>query len=330
LLIDARPLKDMKGRLLLRFGDQAANFAGQAQVLGSEDFVNWRVLASGPLAREGRLGDAVEKARYDLDRPPSFLRIAWSGRDAPQLAGARFEQVLARGPTLPRTRLATSLSDDRRSLFVDVPRSLPVEQLYLRTPQTNQSLKVTVYRYVGEPARRRHRLGIVPRRAPERWVPLGTFDVFRVTRDGVDVERPPLPFKHETERLRIDADTPLAEPLLVEAEWRPHRIAFAARAPGPYRIAVGNDDAADGPSLDLSALMPPDDRAGLKLPVARIDATNSVPPIAGAAAQRAERIAAQAHWSRAVLWVVLAAAVLALTWMAWRIAAHLRKRPEGD
>ena len=331
LLIDARPLKDMHGRLLLQFSDQAANFAGQAQVLGSEDFVNWRVLAVGPLAREARFGDTVEKARFQLDRPPSFIRISWNGRAAPQLAGASFEQVITRSPTLPRARLATSLSDDRRSLFVEVPHALPIERLYLHTPQSNQSLRVTVYRQVGEPAPRRHRLGVVPRRAPESWVPIGTLDVFRITRDGVELEGPPLPFMQETDRLRIDANAPFPEPLpMVEAEWRPHRIAFAARAPGPYRIAAGSDDAGSGPPLDIASLLPADDHAGLRLPVARVDATAAVSSLADAAAQRAERIAAQSHWSRLLLWGVLAIAVLALAWMAWRIGAQLRNQPRAD
>jgi hypothetical protein len=297
-------------------------------VLGSEDFVNWRVLAVGPLAREARLGDAVEKARFELDRPPSFLRISWNGRDAPQLAGASFEQVIPRSAPLPRARLAGSLSADGKSLFVEVPRALPIERLYLRTSQANQSVKVTVFRHVGDSAPRRHRLGVVPRRAPEQWIPIGTLDVFRVTRDGREVEGPPLPFKQETERLRIDADVPLAEALLmVEAEWRPHRVAFAARAPGPYRLAVGNEDATSGPSLDLAALLPVDDRAGVRLSVARIDA--AAPSGAASATQRAERIAAEAHWSRALLWGVLAAAVLGLAWMAWRIAAQLRGQPDA-
>jgi hypothetical protein len=50
-------------------------------------------------------------------------------------------------------------------------------------------------------------------------------------------------------------------------------------------------------------------------------------------AVRAARIAAQAHWSRVLLWSVLAVAVLGLAWMAWRLAAQFRgpsaSSPEG-
>jgi hypothetical protein len=56
--------------------------------------------------------------------------------------------------------------------------------------------------------------------------------------------------------------------------------------------------------------------------VARIEAASG--EAAGTANGRAERIAAQAHWSRILLWGVLGIAVLALAWMAWRLAAQLR------
>jgi hypothetical protein len=334
-LIDARPLKDMKGRLQLMFAPSAPDYAGRAEVLGSEDLVTWRVLVSGPLAKERRLGDVIEKGQFELDRPPSFLRVAWAGAAAPQIGVAFFERPEQAASTLPRALLASTLGNDGRSLYVDVPRALPIERLYIRMPQVNQSLRVSVYRHVDDPAPRSRHLGLVPRRTPERWVTVGVLDVFRVTRDGTEVEGPPLAFSAVTDRLRIDAAQPFAGALpTVEAEWRPARIAFAARAPGPYRLAAGRDGAAPPPPLDLNALLPKDDPAGMQLPRAGVDVVAAGgTAMADAAAARAERIAAEAHWSRVLLWAVLLGAVVGLAWMAWRLAGQLRAppshRPEG-
>jgi hypothetical protein len=72
-------------------------------------------------------------------------------------------------------------------------------------------------------------------------------------------------------------------------------------------------------------LLPKDDAAGQSLPTARIVPFGAGGTPAGDVAhQRAERIAAQANWSRGVLWAVLAAAVLGLAWMAWRLAGQMR------
>ena len=86
---------------------------------------------------------------------------------------------------------------------------------------------------------------------------------------------------------------------------------------------MGHADAPASPSLDLRALLPADDPSGLKLPVARIEPL-ATSPSGGADTARAARIAAQAHWSRVLLWSVLAIAVVGLAWMAWRLATQLR------
>ena len=85
------PLKDRKGRVVLAFAPSAADYAGRVELLGSDDLVNWRALASGPLAHERRLGDVIERNRFEVQAPPSFLRVAWNGSAAPQIGAARFE-----------------------------------------------------------------------------------------------------------------------------------------------------------------------------------------------------------------------------------------------
>jgi hypothetical protein len=99
---------------------------------------------------------------------------------------------------------------------------------------------------------------------------------------------------------------------------------FAARSPGPYRAAVGNADAKEGPLLDASAMLPADDPAGTRLPVATIGAEAGV-AFDAPAAGRAARIAAEARWSGYLLWTVLLLAVAGLAWIAWRLLQQARR-----
>ena len=113
---------------------------------------------------------------------------------------------------------------------------------------------------------------------------------------------------------------------MVDAEWRPARVAFVAREPGPYFLAIGNTKAGPGQTLDLATVLQGTDRSGTHLPVARV-ALGNVEQLAAQAGgkQRAQQIAKEAGWSRFLLWAVLLAAVGAMAWMAWRLSLQLRR-----
>jgi Protein of unknown function (DUF3999) len=324
-LIDARPLKDLKGRLMLTFSSSAADYAGRVNILGSDDLVFWRPLASGALARSHSLGDVIERSRFELDRPPAFLRVAWTSKDAPDIDGAHFIERVAASVTLPRAVLAATLSDDRRHLYVDVPEALPITRLFMRVPELNRIVRAQVYRHDGAPSSRARRHSLGPRRAQEQWQPIGAVEAFRVLREGVEIEGAALSFPVRTDRLRFDFPVPLdGAPPTIEAEWRPVRAVFAARAPGPYQLAVGNPDARFGPALDARSMLAADDPAGSRLPTATVASSANAVTMQQ---QRAQRIATEASWSRYLLWAVLALAVVGLGWMAWRMSLQLRQRP---
>ena len=324
-LIDARPLKDLKGRLVLTFSSEAVDYAGRVDVLGSDDLVFWRPLTSGALSRSRSLGDVIERNRFELERPPAFLRVSWTSKSAPDLDRAHFVEHIAPSVTLPRARLTATLSDDGRHLYVDVPEALPITRVLVRVPELNRFVRAQVYRHDAAPSLRARRHAIGPRRTEEQWQLIGAVEAFRVLRDGVEVEGAALTLPAATDRLRFDFAMPLdgAVPT-IEAEWRPARAVFAARAPGPYQLAVGLADATVGPALDVRSMLAADDPAATRLPVATValsgDAVTSQQ-------QRAQRIASEARWSRYLLWGVLALAVLGLAWMAWRLSSQLRQRP---
>jgi len=325
-LIDARPAKDLSGQLSLVFDASAPDYASRLEILGSEDLVNWRPLTSGPLALNRKLGDPVERSTYELKRPPPFLRLQWASAAPPQLAGARFAERGAVPMELPRTTLAVFADSDRRdSWLVDIPPALPLERLHFRPATLNESFGVSVYRR--DPSLLRLRPHLFSRRHKDQWIPIGQVDVMRIMRGGAEVRGEPLVLSGSTDRLRLDPIGPSQGDVpVVEGEWRPARIAFVARAPGPYFLAIGNADAKQATPLDLRTALADNDRAGAALPIAVLTSGNADQRVAQAAAQqRVQRIASEAGWSRYVLWFVLLAATAAMGWMAWRLSLQLRR-----
>jgi hypothetical protein len=324
-LIDARTLKNLKGHLVLVFATSAADYAGSVEILGSDDLVFWRPLVSGALTRSRSLGDVIERNRFELNRPPAFLRVAWTSKSVPEIEHAQFVEQVAASVTLPRATLATTLSEDRRHLYVDVPEALPVTRVLVRVPELNRIVRARVYQYEAAPSARIRRHALGPRRTEEQWQPIGSIEAFRVLRDGGEIEGASLSIPVRTDRLRFDFSAPLdGDAPTIEAEWRPVRAVFAARAPEPYVLAVGNPGARFGPTLNASLVLAADDPAGTRLPIATV-AKGGEPMTVQQ--QRAQRIASEARWSRYLLWAVLALAVLGLGWMAWQMSLQLRRRP---
>ena len=325
-LIDARSLKDLRGKLLLSFVTGASDYASRVDVLGSDDLVNWQRLTSGPLTHNRSLGDVIERNAFELNRPPAFLRIAWRSADAPAVERAQFVEHVAPNIALPRATLATTLSEDRHSLYVDVPEALPITRVFARVPELNRVVRAQVYWHVDSPEPRPRRRVLGPRRAHDNWQPMGPIEAFRLLREGVEVEGAPLTYAARTERLRLDFPSALdGAPPVIEAGYRPARVVFVARAPGPFVLAVGQRDLQAGQRLNATAILAADDPSGQRLPVATVDKTI----VTGTSnAERAQRIAESARWSRHALWAVLALAVVGLSWMAWRLSVQLRTPPE--
>ena len=325
-LLDLRPHEHMDGELKLQFAAYAEDFSGRIELLGSDDLFAWRPLASGPLVRNRRLGGTIERNSFAVRTLPPFVRVAWSGSKAPQIGAALF---VARGtrPALPRAVLTVAPGDSTNSWLVDVPIGLPIVRVHVRAPRDNVSLRVQLLRYEESDAPIPARVHLDPRRVPKRWIAEGVHEVFRVYRDGQWTENPPFRLAAHTTQLRIDAVVGSFGDALpvVEAEWQPQRYLIAMREPPPYVLAIGSADSdlPRGPTLVPRSVLPGDDQAGVRLPVARLE-------VAPPAAEQAQRIARDASWSRYVLWSALLLAVVALSSMAWRIAQQLRARKTPD
>jgi len=153
--------------------------------------------------------------------------------------------------------------------------------------------------------------------------------VYKVDRDGHWIENAPVALQQRPAQLRLEVVDPKdysGTPPAVELEWAPVRIAFLARAPGPFRLAVGRTGADYGPRLDIAALLASDDRSGAKLPAARI-AREKEGAAGGAAQGKARSADIDLRW-RIALWSALLVAVLALAGMAWRLARRMSASDE--
>jgi hypothetical protein len=335
-LLDLRQHRGRDGEIQLQFYSDAPDFTGRIEFLGSDDLYAWRSLASGALVRNRQLGDTIERSAFPLGRLPPFMRIAWSNTATPRLESARLVERGA-APALPRAQLSVARAETGKSWFVDVPPALPIALVHVRAPRDNAVVRVQVFRFDDREPRQRARIGLHARRAPEHWVAEGgPRDVFRLQRDGLWIEGAPFVLSARTTQLRIDAPdgAGFGDALpIVEVEWVPQRFVVAVDGPPPYQLAVGNEtsDLKPGPTLDTRSVLPQSDVAGTRLPqaVAKITPTSNVGK-AESGPQRAQRIARQATWSRYVLWGVLFVAVVALAFMAWRIASQVRRaQPEA-
>jgi hypothetical protein len=328
-LLDLRPLKDKQGELSLHFAADAPDYANPVTISGSDDLVSWHPVASGSLARNRQLGGNVERSSFELSRPPAFARVQWPAGAAPKLDAASFiERLPAPVAPAPRTPLALAMLQDGEWL-IDVPVGLPLTRIVIRVAQPNQALRVDLLcPQQGAILADRERLlrELSRRTAPEPWFTCARdVEVFKADRAGQWVENPPVAIAGRPTRLLLQIVDPKdyrgAAPS-VEAEWTPLRLAFLARGPGPYQLAVGHEAADEGPRLDLAGMLPRDDPYGSGLPVARVlhvvrtDITKE--PTRAALAART-----QARW-RWALWAVLLLAVAALALMAWWLARNIR------
>jgi hypothetical protein len=329
-LIDARGNKGERGELVLQFAPGAPGFAGRVELQGSEDLVEWRLIASGPLVFSQQFAEPFERNVLTLPAVPSFLRVQTShtvNPTGPLLSGANF--IGAATATAP-LRSALAVTTESASVFVvELPVGLPATRLHVRAARDNVAVRARLLRHDDDPALPRARLGLQPRRAPERWQPFGVIDVFRLDRNGAMIENSPVPLPPRINALRIellDGATFGGELPIVEVEWQPERIAFAARAPGPYTLAVGLAEAKPGPQL-APAVLPADDPAGTRLqraqlePLAPLIATGG--GVLGSATAPASTKSASAP--RLLLWALLLGAVALLAAMAWQLGRQLQR-----
>lgn len=306
-LLDASQLKRTVRALELTPVDRQAQFAGRMRVEASDDLEHWRVLAAGaPLLVTHAGGQTLSRLR--IEWPPTearYWRLSWTDDAASpnvSFAGAKLEPAqTAREPARVWQRIEPLRARLEPGEYAyALPAGAPVDRLRVRLPQTNSVVPVSV----------------LTRATTERdWRMIGNHTVYRLERDGAEVENPDLALSPSRELLlRFDTrgGGPGGGTPAVDIGWIPHTLVFAARGSAPFVLVYGSA-AAKPAAYPIASLVPGygnEDNARLIG-----DAALGEPVRAGGE----RRLKPQVDLKRWILWGVLGVAVLLLGWMAYRL-----------
>lgn len=236
-IIDARDRDPPLLGLQLDWGEQDGGFIGQVTVEDSEDLGRWRHLGNATIADLTHAETRIRQARVDFARPPAdFLRLTWQNLpDDWRLDGATgIQHAAGEAPDRDWLMLAGSREDaSERAYRYDAGGFPPVDRVRVRLEGANVVLR----------GRLQHRAS-----PDDAWGSAGRGLFYRLTRDGVTLESPPLELaglRSREWRLLVDTGVVTAAPRL-ELGWRPDRLLFVAQGPGPYQLAAGRaGDATD-------------------------------------------------------------------------------------
>jgi hypothetical protein len=225
-------------------------------------------------------------------------------------------QVAAPVPPLDSERFRLSRAE-AASWTLDSEAALPVRQLQIHVPQENSVLPLAVERRLPDAADGQ----------PGAWAKVADHTAYRVVRDGVTVNSPPLNTPGAAVRnWRFTLLTRMAPPdvgLDATLSWSPVQLVFAARGPGPFRLALGHPQAQED-TIARAALIP-GYREGdeFKLPLLRPGPAVERPVAAPSIVERLAQAGPQQH-RRWVLWGTLSMAVVVLALLARRLSRDLR------
>jgi hypothetical protein len=157
------------------------------------------------------------------------------------------------------------------------------------------------------------------------WCVRGSGVFYRLRRGNTLLESPPLEIGPLTDRqwlVRISQPGTGfgTTPPRLEIGWLPHRLVFAARGDGPYRLAFGSGRRFPAGLRDaaIAASLEEWEKAGVK-PLPAV----AGPSVAAGGPQALRHRIAPATWKNVTLWGMLAGAVALLGWMAWRLAREM-------
>jgi len=315
-ILDATALKQPMRYLNVDWNAGQGLEVARVTVDGSDDLKSWTTIASrAPVMTVEQGGQRIAQKKVDL-RGARYKYLRVSGDPAAfALRLARVESDAVWRPAATRlTRSVAGAAGAKAGEFVfDLGARLPIESVRLKLTELNSVAPFTLL------------VRDDPSKEP-RQVTSATF--YRLFREGFELESPPVDIGRVSARYwaaRLDPRSPPpggGPPTLV-AQWHPAQVVFVARGDGPFTLAFGSPEMK--PSvLAVSQLIPGYERlAELKLPEAKVGAV-ATGELSG-------------DWLRSVtgsksprtiaLWAVLIVAVIALGFMAFRLAKQVNAPP---
>ena len=302
----------------------AAGFSGSAKVEASDDLARWvTVVQDAPILDLAHAGERLERRRIEWrGRKARYLRLSFARvPEGFTLRTVRVERRLERTePEREWKRLEAAQADAPGEYGFAAKGHYPADRVRLHLPQQNTVARVQLFSrdHDGQPWRHR-----------------ASATVYRLQRDGATVTSPEVPVPVVADRhWQVKADPRGgglgAGGLALELGWIPHEIVFTARGAAPFALEFGLRRARPE-ALPIAALVPGYDAS--KPLLAQPANVGAVEP----ARAQAEFLSDPLGWLRAMLgggvgktwllWLVLAAGVLAVAWMALRLLREVGGKP---
>jgi hypothetical protein len=314
-LVDASALEQPVRALELEIKG-AATYTGNVTVEASEDLAAWHSFARGPIVSLQHEGAKLEQRRIEFAaRKPKYLRVSWHGMPAgAEIAALRAELGDARIDVARQWEAFTAAApakDKPGEYEVDTGGVYPADRIVLELPQVNTVAQVQL-------------LSRATADAP--WRPVTTTTVYKLRREGAEVESPAIAIAENADRYwlaKVDQKGGGlgAGELKVRVGWLPHEIVWVARGSAPFTLAYGSREAKPS-AYAIETVVPGykrDTDIGAKV-AAVGDAAG--PRLLGGEAALKKRIDVK-KWT---LWGALVLGVLFLGWMAWRLMRQMEKK----
>jgi hypothetical protein len=298
-IVDARRMETAIASLQLVWPDASADFSGRMRIEVSDDFADWRTVATAPVANLHAAGQSLLEDRIDVAAAKAkFWRLIWLGAP-PAFELSAVMATPTQGP--PSTQGSTVFingtpdSSHPGDYRFDLGARLPVERLNLVLPEVN-----AVYAVQFSSRSREDSV----------WIPVARAGVYRLaTADGEQRNGAVSVGLHRERywQARLLGDGAHPTPLRLEASWSPADIEFVAQGPPPYQLAYGSS--AIHASETSLAILPA--------------AATIAPATLGARAALGGEVRlsdARATTKRLALWSVLTIAVVLLGTMAARLS----------
>lgn len=332
-------------QLRLDWPAQPQGLSTRVRVEGSEDARGWSPVAEGPLLELPPAPPSAGPAPPPTSTPPStppstpapgVRQVEWpAGVTLPRYLRLTFEQPLslrearlrfqpaAAAPVRSRTpvqfQAVKAEGAQPAHWTLDLQGPVPLEELALNLPEVNT---VVALRLEQRQA------------AQEVWRPVLSFTAWRLQRQGQEQQSPAVEWSAATTPAarfwRLVPDTPTAlspaPALAATVGWQAPALVVVAQGGGPLRLVVGRDGETPA-TVPWTQLVPGADAAALaRLPEAQVGplTPQTVTPPSLNERLRSASAEDQRRW---LLWAVLAAAVLGLAVLAWRLGRDMKTTP---
>jgi len=296
----------------------------RVRVEGSDDLAAWRPLVAGaPLLALDYAGRQLVRDRIDLPAAaPRYLRLAFTGPNAQELAGVRGE-IASRVVEPPRqSRKAAARVDPAHpgEYAFDLGGPFPVDRLTLELPEVNSVAPAQVF---AAPS--------VKAQAPAggAWQGVATTVFYRLRQPDGEAANPPVAIPPTAARhwkVRIDpaAGAQGGKAPVLSIAYVSRTLVFAARGKPPFALVYGSAQASPA-ALPIATLVPGfDARTSPATFAAASVGKASLPPALDA-------LRAPLDVKRWLLWATLGGAAVVLAWMAFRLLRQMRAPPpSGD